>query len=392
MMKNCVISAVGKDSLHKEWISGECNFDLHLVVYDESYDDFVGDTPYVCSMKGYKLKVVYHYLQTHPDVLDAYEYFFIPDDDILMDSNCINSLFDAMPYYGLRIAQPALVNSYYLWGHTLKDPYSVLRYTNFVEMMVPCFSREALGKVLFTFNENETGWGTETHWPLLIHASPNDMAVIDAVSVVHTRPIRSGQSIHRHEAMEYLKKYGLTTQVIEYGYVPVVGRETFLLGRETYERMVNLLKNQLPRVFCSDSFGIDGYGGYICLLYELGRITQSKLYVDAAMTMLRQSFQCYSDFVFEPPIALKEYFEESKKSLSDYLEICLFQLSQLSPIIQAYHAYKCFCSNLEILYLLKLRRALDSINQQQSLSFIEQLMLADILLNNQILDYGNSKI
>lgn len=61
MMKNCVISAVGKDSLHKEWISGECNFDLHLVVYDESYDDFVGDTPYVCFMKGYKLKVVYHY-------------------------------------------------------------------------------------------------------------------------------------------------------------------------------------------------------------------------------------------------------------------------------------------------------------------------------------------
>ena len=55
---------------------------------------------------------------------------------------------------------------------------------------MPCFSREALNKVLFTFNENETGWGTETHWAELINASQRDMAVIDEVSVVH--PIGTG--------------------------------------------------------------------------------------------------------------------------------------------------------------------------------------------------------
>ncbi len=391
MMKNCVISAVGKDSLHKEWISGECNFDLHLVVYDESYDDFVGDTPYVCFMKGYKLKVVYHYLQTHPDVLDAYEYFFVPDDDISMDSSCINSLFDMMSHYGLRIAQPALVNSYYLWGHTLKDPYSVLRYTNFVEMMVPCFSREALGKVLFTFNENETGWGTETHWPLLIHASPNDMAVIDAVSVVHTRPIRSGQSIHRHDAMEYLRKYGLATQVMEYGYVSVGGGETFLLDRETYGTMADLLRKQLPKVFCSDSFGMDGYGGYICLLCELGKITQSKLYTDAATRILVQSSQCNSGSHMNP-ITLNAYFDGARKCLAGYLESCLSLLGRLSPIAQAYDAYRCFCSNKEISCVSKIRHSLGLIKRQQPLSFQEQLMLAEILLNNQIQVNENSDV
>lgn len=391
MMKNCVISAVGKASLHKEWIRGECNFDLHLVVYDESYDDFVDDTPYICSMKGYKLKVVYHYLQAHPDILATYEYFFIPDDDIFMDSSSINSLFDTMSFYGLRIAQPALVNSYYLWGHTLKDPYCVLRYTNFVEMMVPCFSREALRKVLFTFNENETGWGTETHWPLLIHARSNEMAIVDAVSVVHTRPIQSGQSIHRYDAMEYLKKYGLVTKVLEYGYVPSEGgNETFLLDRDTYAWMIGQLRRQLPKVFCSDSFGMDGYGGYICLLYNLGLITQSKPYIDMAKNMFEQSSQCRSFFSIESAITLETYIEKSKKSLLAYLDTCLFRLGQTSYVVQIYYAYKCFLSSPNKSNLLKIRKLQRLIKKQQPFLFQEQLMMVDILLNNQQQVYENS--
>ena len=42
-MKNCVISVVGESSLHKEWIRGICDFDLHLFVYDNSYAEFVND-------------------------------------------------------------------------------------------------------------------------------------------------------------------------------------------------------------------------------------------------------------------------------------------------------------------------------------------------------------
>ena len=41
---NCVISAVGGNSLHRMWLTGECNFDLHLVVYDDSMEEFHGDT------------------------------------------------------------------------------------------------------------------------------------------------------------------------------------------------------------------------------------------------------------------------------------------------------------------------------------------------------------
>lgn len=198
---NCVISAVGRNSLHRMWLKGECNFDLHLVVYDDSMEEFRGDTEYICHIKGYKLKVIYRYLEMYPELKERYDYFFFPDDDIQMDTAAINALFEAMRRYRLQIAQPVLSMSYYTWRHTLQDRYCKLRYINFVEMMVSCFSREALNKVLFTFNENETGWGTETHWPVLIDASQRDMAVIDEVSVVHTRPIQSGQAIHNRPSI-----------------------------------------------------------------------------------------------------------------------------------------------------------------------------------------------
>ena len=194
-MKNCVISAVGRESLHRKWLEGEPDFDLHLIVYDDSLERFRGDAGHVCHIKGYKLKSVYRYLAARPELLGRYEYFFVPDDDILMDATTINALFAAMRHYRLKIAQPALCRSYYTWGHTLRDRYCRLRYTDFVEMMVPCFSREALEKVLFTFNENETGWGTETHWPLLIDAGPRDMAIVDEVGVVPSLAHRTWRPI-----------------------------------------------------------------------------------------------------------------------------------------------------------------------------------------------------
>lgn len=105
--KNCVISAVGKNSLHKMWVGENSDFDLHLITYDDSLDMFRKDARNVCHIKGYKLKVIYKYLMVNMRLIDSYDYFFFPDDDIMMDATTINALFDAMRHYNLRIAQPA---------------------------------------------------------------------------------------------------------------------------------------------------------------------------------------------------------------------------------------------------------------------------------------------
>ncbi len=281
----CVISAVGRNSLHRGWREGECHFDLHLIVYDDSIEEFHGDADYLCHIKGYKLKVIYRYLEAHPELKEKYDYFFLPDDDIQMDAATINALFEAMRHYRLRIAQPALCMSYYTWGHTLKDRYCRLRYTNFVEMMVPCFSREALEKVLFTFNENETGWGVEAHWPLLINASQRDMAIIDEVCVVHTRPIRSGQAIHKKELAEYLDKYHLEIKINHYDRVPADGN--YCCDRQTFRRTCDVLQHWIGTERISAlSVGEDGYFGYVHFLFLFAHITQAKRYADVGYDLL----------------------------------------------------------------------------------------------------------
>lgn len=282
---NCVISSIGSSNLHKEWTEGVCEFDLHLLIYDESLEENTLDTPFVSRQKGYKLKNVHKYLMDNPWILDKYDYFFIPDDDILMDPERINRLFHLMRQYKLRIAQPSLIHSYFLWGHTLHDPYCKLRYTNYVEMMVPCFSKEALQKVLFTFNENETGWGTEAHWASLINSSKTDMGIIDEISIVHTRPIQSGLQIHRKEAAEYLRKHHVVLNVEEYGYLPVQGTD-FLIDRKTFWRLVNYIKSTLFKPSKYQSIGMDGYCGFLYSLILLSHLTQARLYEDKALEVL----------------------------------------------------------------------------------------------------------
>ena len=287
--KYCVISTVGRNSLHKQWIEDKTrvSFDLHLIVYDDSIEMFRNDSEYVCHMKGQKLWLTYQYLNLHPEYINKYDYFFIPDDDISMGAKDIMCFFECMEKYTLRIAQPALRCSYFTWGHVLRDNCCRLRYTNFVEMMVPCFSQEALKAVLFTFNENTTGWGTETHWPLLIKTNNKDMAIVDEVSVLHTRPIQSGTTLHNREAADYLRKYNLVTHVEEYGFIPNNMSTMILTERHKYNSIKNTLVHWLKCTNIQEAFvGLDGYIGWCLFLTLLCDITNVRKYEDIAFDIL----------------------------------------------------------------------------------------------------------
>ena len=287
--KNCIISAVGRNSLHRMWTEGDRDFDLHLIVFDDSLELFRNDAEHATHIKGFKLKVIYKYLEANPQFKDMYDYYFFPADDIRMDAATINALFGAMRHYDLKIAQPALRMSYYTWPHTLYDRFCKLRYTSFVEMMVPCFSQDALQKVLFTFNENETGWGTETHWPLLIDATPHDMAIIDEVCVIHTRPIQSGQEIHNRELATYLHKFGLTTRVEFYDMIPSRDEGMYCCDRTTFMSIRSMLMHWIgSEGISSMHMGEDGYFGYVHFLFLLAGITQSQKYADVALELLEK--------------------------------------------------------------------------------------------------------
>lgn len=219
--KNAVFVPVGKDSLHRQLLKGDADFDLHLLIYDGSYNKFCNDSDFVACDAGYKMDMTYRYLHRHPELFEKYEYFFLLDDDIVISTEDVNRLFSMMREYQLKIAQPSLVMSYYTYKHTAFHPFYILRYTNFVEMMMPCFSRDALKAVLPTFEQKIRWCGIEMHWPVLVDSNHKDMAIVDAVSAKHTRPVQSWNSLSQLQQENYLKKHNLSWSIEMYGGLPL---------------------------------------------------------------------------------------------------------------------------------------------------------------------------
>lgn len=295
LKKNCVISAVGKDSLHREWIKENPDFDLHLIVYDNSYNRFYNDTDFISYEKGQKFKLVYNYLQKHPQYLEKYDYFFLPDDDIQMDAANISDLFLLMKKHCLQIAQPALSDSYYTYEHTLRDKFCKLRYTNFIEIMAPCFSREVLKKVLTTFNVNNSGWGIEYHWPLLIDFTGTEIAIVDQLYAIHTRPIQSFCMQNRKELVEYVEKNNLNHAILETGVIPTDSKTIRLIADRTTYKLVEGLCGSIAESLLKStryseniSAGLCGIAGISLSLANYSRISEKKRYADIASSMIEK--------------------------------------------------------------------------------------------------------
>lgn len=298
-VKYGVFSAVGKQSLHRNWLSPAKDFDLHLIVYDQSIKKFQYDTPFIKTEKGYKFKLIYSYFSENPHFLDKYNYYYMPDDDILIDSTNITKLFNYMKKYSLQIAQPALYDSYYTFSHTVGEKYNLLRYTNFVEIMQPCFSREALKKVLFTFNENESGWGIDYHWAKLIGLKGHEMAIIDDVKSVHSRPVSSYNQLNICELNNYLTKHKLNREIKVLDFIPkspnvnsaawepVLSIES---RRKAEFYLEGLAQNFIADIDKIESIGLcEGRLGLSFFFFEFYRHSERRKYLDMAHLILEMS-------------------------------------------------------------------------------------------------------
>lgn len=96
--------------------------------------------------QGVKWQLVYSFTQSSAWI-DTYQHHYqtvyIPDDDIIQTASIIDHAFSIHQQYNLLVSQPVLcswMESTSASWDIVKSPTTVLRYTNFVEIMVPLFS------------------------------------------------------------------------------------------------------------------------------------------------------------------------------------------------------------------------------------------------------------
>jgi Protein of unknown function (DUF707) len=190
--RNLVLVRAGDNSLHPHWLAGdgERNWDIVVNYYGDDPERFRQPDVVRIDSKGPKWPALQALLTENPDFLNRYDYIWLPDDDLMARQPDINRLFDICRRYTLGVAQPALSwDSYYSHLLTLRNEKYELRFTNYVEIMAPCFAAEVLRKTVPLLNCSLSGWGLDFVWPKLVQRPRHDIAIIDAVAVRHTRPI-----------------------------------------------------------------------------------------------------------------------------------------------------------------------------------------------------------
>ncbi len=185
----------GEGSLHREWIGDPAtrSYDVWLDCYCAP-ETWAGEPARVTdgrdTTKWPRLAAL---LRERPEEFDPYDVVFLPDDDVRISAAELERFLALCRRHRLALAQPGLTEDSF-WSHevTLANRAFQLRYTNFVEVMAPAFSREALRRCAGTFGASRTGWGVDFMWSRALGDPEDAIAIVDAVSMAHTRPIGGG--------------------------------------------------------------------------------------------------------------------------------------------------------------------------------------------------------
>lgn len=188
--KALVVLRCGDASLHPEYVNQHADFDVVLSYFGNDLPYDLTHIQYAHYCKGSKWEGLNAFFQANPSIWQAYDYIWLPDDDLSSDVANINQFLQIAAQERFDLAQPGLTHNSY-WSFLITRQVKGLRYrvSNFVEVMAPLFSRSAFAVCVDTFAENKSGFGLDFLWRTLLKG--RKIGIIDQTPVFHTRPVGS---------------------------------------------------------------------------------------------------------------------------------------------------------------------------------------------------------
>lgn len=234
--RNLVIVRAGDDSLHRGWGAGDAGCVFDLIVSYFGADPSAFRLPYENRVDhhGGKWDGIHALLTQRPDLLERYQYIWLPDDNLEAERPTIEGLFASMRRLDLHVGQPALtLDSYFTHLPFLRCKSFEFRLVDRIEIMAPCMRADVLARMLPLFENSMSGFGLDSLWTRLASDNVGTSAVFDALPVRHTRPVgifltskmlRSGRT-PESEGRQLGSKYGFREFFpVSYGAVDRKGR------------------------------------------------------------------------------------------------------------------------------------------------------------------------
>jgi hypothetical protein len=214
--RNLVVVRAGSNSLHPMWERNVPESDRSWDLCVSAYGDLppeAADMPvefHVEQRNVRKYEALYRLMHIESELWE-YDYIAFPDDDLLMSFSDLNDLFDVCRDYDLRLAHPSQSPRGHISYPEMHQHHGyALRFVSLTELMMPVFSREALKLCAPTFALQPNGYGADYAWSKLLGGRRNSIAIVDKVSIVHTRPVATtyDQDSEMQEGMRIASRFG----------------------------------------------------------------------------------------------------------------------------------------------------------------------------------------
>jgi len=185
--KYLVFTSAGDNAKLHYWLQGDKNYDLWISYYGDKKNRYKDQSDFYISKKGGKFPGLHYIYQHWKNILDHYDAIFVVDDDIIISGSEISRLFEIREHYNLWLLQPAFSPVGKI-SHPITriNPFTFIRYTNFVEVTCPLFQKDKLDDFMKIYDPILIGWGVDWWFlDLLAKGINGKVAIVDEISCIN---------------------------------------------------------------------------------------------------------------------------------------------------------------------------------------------------------------
>jgi len=189
-----VFTSAGDNANLYYWLKGYRNFDLWVSYYGEEKNRYKDFSDFFIAKKGGKFPALHYVYQHWKNILNHYQAILVMDDDIIIDGSAISRLFEIRDQYDLWLLQPAFDPRGKI-NHriTRVNPFTFMRYTNFVEVTCPLFRKDKLDVFMKGYDPVLVGFGVD--WWYMDSLTPESIgkvAIVDEISCINPKDCTKG--------------------------------------------------------------------------------------------------------------------------------------------------------------------------------------------------------
>ena len=204
MKDNILFTSAGDNTnFYNLWCSNTRNYDIFICYYgDSNYDKYKEHADFYLKRKGSKMQNFHHIWTNNIGNIKDYKIFYIVDDDIIINTNEINDLFRLFKKLDVWILQPSFSKRSKISHDITKQiENNKYRYTNFIEINTPFFSKYSLSKCMDNYNPLLTGYGIDILFMNILGVeSRNKFVIVDYISCIN--PNKDDSEIEKLQPLE----------------------------------------------------------------------------------------------------------------------------------------------------------------------------------------------